>query len=142
MSSDLATRSLPRSVGYWMAVAAALYVLFNAIQAVIGPVSFAGHLGLPLLGPADDGFVFVYATRSAVIGLIALMLAWRRDLPTLALVVLVAAAMPVIDAIVLANHHAGTATVVRQLVTAGYLLVTWYLLRHHVRHRSSVTPAS
>ena len=124
-----------------MAILAALYLLFSAARAAIEPVAFARALGLPLTSPADNGFVFVYATRSALIGLVALTLAGRRDLSPLALLVAVAAGLPVLDAALIAGHRGPTASVAVQLATFGYLVVTWYLLRRHIRRSREVASA-
>jgi len=135
MTDDLAVRT--RSIGFWMAVLAALYLLFSASRAAIAPVAFAHGLGLPLTDPADDGFVFVYATRSAAIGLVALALAWRRELSALAVLVIVSAGIPVIDAVLIASHHGGAGSAVQQAASSVYLVVTWYLLRLHIRRAAS-----
>jgi hypothetical protein len=139
MTDDLAvrTRTLPRSPGFWMAVLVALYLLFSAGRAAIAPVAFAHSLGLPLTDPGDDGFVFVYATRSAAIALVALALAWRRELSALALLVIVSAGIPVIDAVLVASRHGGAASVVQQAASSVYLVVTWYLLRLHIRRAAA-----
>jgi hypothetical protein len=135
MTDDLAvrTRTLPRSVGFWMAVLGALYLLSSATRAAITPVSFAHALGLPLTNPADDGFVYVYATRSAAIGLLALALAWRRDIAQLALLVIVSAGVALLDVVLIASTHGSVGAVAQQAAGSVYLMVTWYLLRRYGR---------
>lgn len=139
MTDDLAApaRTVPRSAGFWMAVLGAAYLLFSAGHAALAPVSFASAFGLPLTSPADDGFVFVYATRSAAIGVAALALAWRRDTSALAVLVIVSAGIPVFDAVLIAARHGSVAGVVQQAASSAYLLVTWYLLRYARAARSA-----
>src|SRR5579859_5579216 len=124
-----------RSVGWWMTVIAALYLLVSAAIAAAAPVSFAHSLGLPLASTADDGFPVVYATRTTVIALLALILALRQEIAILSILVLLATVLPLTDAVVVATHHAGAPTAVKHLASAVYLLATWILLRHHL-HRS------
>jgi Domain of unknown function (DUF4267) len=126
---------VPRSVGYWLAVLAACYLMVNAAWAAFSPFGFADRLGLPLADPADDGLLYVYASRSAVIALLALVLAARRDLRALAWLVLLAAVLPFVDATLVARAHAPTGTLARHLVSGGYLVVTGILLVRHTRRR-------
>jgi hypothetical protein len=128
---------VPRSVGYWLAVIAALYLMVNAVWATLAPAGFAARLGLPLADPADEGLVYVYASRSAVIALVALAFAVRRDLRALAWLVLFAAVLPFVDMALTAHAHAGTGTLARHLVSGGYLVVTGLLLVRQTRRSTS-----
>jgi hypothetical protein len=115
-------------LGYGLAVLAAVYLLGNAAWAALAPAGFARRLGLPLAAPADGRLMYLYASRSAVIALLALVLAVRRDLAALSWLVLLAALLPFIDAVLVRRAHAGTGTLVRHLVSGGYLLITALLL--------------
>lgn len=116
--STLVRNRAVRSFGWWMVLAAMLYLLINAVTAATAPVSFAKGLGLPLTNTADDGFAIIYATRTTVIAILALILALRADIATLSLLVLVSIFLPLTDAAVVASQHAAVPTVLRHLSAA------------------------
>jgi len=124
-----------RSVGVWMALLLGLSQLVNAARAIIDPVGFAAYLGLPLLNPADTGFVHVYALRATFLGLFTLLLIARRDLTTLKWFALVAVLMPLGDMLLTATAGAPPATIARHAGYVIYIMVTCGLL-HRFTSRS------
>lgn len=124
------TKTSPwRSAGVWMIVILIGYILFNAVRATLGPVDFANYYGLPLDADESSAFVLVYAIRALFLGLFGLALLSRRDFKALALYALVGAVMPLGDAGLVLLEGGPTATVIRHLLTAGFLILTWFLLR-------------
>jgi hypothetical protein len=116
------------TVGFWMIAAGAAYLLLVAARAFVNPKAFAAYLGLPLADPADTGFVYVYAARSAFIGLLAVALLIRRDVSALSVFALLAVLMPVTDVILVNRANAGAGTVLRHSMVAVFLFVTSLLL--------------
>lgn len=123
-----AARSPWRSIGVWMAVFLVAYMLFNAIRAVQNPTAFATNYGVTP-APGNNAFVLVYAIRALFLGLFGAALVLRRNFGALALFALVAVVMPLGDATLVGIAGGPTTTVIRHLLTAVFLLATWFLLR-------------
>ena len=121
------------SIGFWMAVVLVVYILFNAVRAVADPVGFASNFGTPLTDAGDTGFVFAYAIRALFLGLFGLSLLIRRDLTTLMWYALIAAVMPLGDALLVGSAGGPTAAVVRHVATIAFLLATAFFLWRRVR---------
>lgn len=138
LTPDIVTKTSPwRSVGVWMTVILIGYILFNAVRATANPVDFAGSFGLPLGITDSSAFVLVYAIRSLFLGLFGLGLLLRRDFKGLALYALVAVVMPLGDAALVALEGAPTATVIRHLLIAAFLILTWFFLRRWIINQGS-----
>ena len=131
-----AQSSPSRSVGIWMVGFLVAYMLFNTVRAMLSPVDFAANYGVPLASAGNDGFVLVYAIRALFLGLFGLALLLRRNYGALALYALVAAVMPVGDALLVASKAGPTATVIRHALTAGFLVLTWFMLRRWLQKTS------
>jgi hypothetical protein len=123
-----------RAIGVWMSVILVIYILFNAVRAVVSPTDFAASYGTPLADPANDAFVLVYAIRALFLGVFGLVLLLRRDWRALALFALVGAIMPVGDAALVALKGGAAGTVIRHMLTAVFLVATWYLLQRWMRN--------
>lgn len=117
-----------KTIGFWMIVVGAAYLLVTAARAFAAPAGFASYLGLPLTDRSDTGFVRVYAARTLFIGSFAAALSIRRDLSTLSVFALLAVLMPVTDAVLVSRAGAGTGTVLRHASVGVFLLVTSLLL--------------
>jgi hypothetical protein len=126
-----------RSVGVWLVIILIAYILFNALRAVLDPVGFAAYYGLPLLA-GNESFVFVYAIRAVFLGLFGVALLARQDFRTLALYVLAAMVMPLGDAALVTFEGGSAGTVVRHILTAAFLLVTWFFVRRTAQTRLNV----
>jgi hypothetical protein len=105
------------------------YILFNAVRSVLNPVEFASYYGLPLANPDNDAFVFVYAIRALFLGLFGLGLLIRKQYGALALYALFGSVMPLGDALLVGVEGGGTAIIIRHLLTAGFLLMTWFFMQ-------------
>ena len=117
-----------RSAGYWMAVLIVVLMAVNAVRAFSDPVGFAAYLGLPLTDQKDTGFVNVYGLRAAFLGLFAAVLLIQQDLNALKWFALAAVIMPIGDAYLVSNAGAPTATLIRHVAIAIYLVATFYML--------------
>jgi len=124
MNSSAPRTALWRRPGPVLALVAAAFLLINVVRAVADPVAFADYLGLPLADPADTGFVLVYASRTAVLAGVTLLLVMLGRLRTLAWVSALAVVLPVTDAVLTSQAGASPGTVTRHAVIAVYLLVT------------------
>jgi hypothetical protein len=117
-----------RSVGILMVVVLIVYILFNAVRATLSPIEFAQYYGLPLDGE-NTAFVFVYAIRALFLGFFGLALLIRKQYAALGLYALVGSVMPIGDAILVSLEGGSTGTVIRHILTAGFLLLTWYFVQ-------------
>lgn len=127
-----------RSIGVWMAAAAALLMFVNAARAFGDPSAFSAYLGLPITDPAQSGFVLVYALRAAFIGLAVVLLLYARERRALGLFALAAVVMPVGDAWLTAAADAPAATIGRHVAIAAFLLVAAVLLLRQTATRAAV----
>lgn len=124
--------SVWRSPGIWMAAFIVAYILFNAVRATLNPVHFAVAFGIPLAGPEHDAFVLVYAIRALFLGLFGLALFVTRNYRVLGLFSLVAAVMPIGDAVLVASRGGGGAIVGRHVFIAVFLVLTWFLIERRL----------
>lgn len=122
-----------RSVGVWLAIILIGYLFFNVLRATLNPRDFAVYYGLPLSDSANDAFVYVYALRTLFLALFGVALLVGRNLKTLALYILIAAVMPIGDAVLVAFKGAALDTIIRHVLVVGFVLLTWFLLRRWVR---------
>jgi hypothetical protein len=128
-TSPIAGAASPwRAPGVWLAVILMLYMLFNVIRTVQDPVGFAETFGTPLTNPADSAFVFVYAIRALFLAVFGLVLIVQMRWQMLALFILVATIMPVGDALLVASQGGESTIIIRHVVIAGVLMLTWFLL--------------
>lgn len=123
-----------RSVGIWLTLLAALYLLINVIRAVVDPVAFAEFYGVPLAATGDGTWVLVYASRTLFVAAVASYVALRGSLRDAAVLVALATVMPIFDATLTAGAGAAAGTVLRHIAVVAVLLVTAGLLeRQHRR---------
>lgn len=128
-----------RSPGIWMSIILIGYILFNAVRSVLNPVEFASYYGLPLANPDNDAFVLVYAIRALFLGLFGLGLLIRKQYNALALYALIGSVMPLGDALLVGIEGGGTGVILRHLLTAAFLVMTWFFMRRWDLSRA-VTP--
>ena len=79
----------------------------------------------------------MYAIRALFLGLFGLALLARRDYKGLALYSLVGSVMPIGDAILVAVQGGGTAIIIRHVLTACFLVATWFFMRRWVYSRDT-----
>jgi hypothetical protein len=115
------------------------YILFNAVRSVLNPAEFASYYGLPLANPENDAFVLVYTIRALFLGLFGLGLLIRKQYNALALYALIGSVMPLGDALLVGIEGGGTGVILRHLLTAAFLVMTWFFMRRWDLSRA-VTP--
>ncbi|MGL5809912.1 MAG: DUF4267 domain-containing protein [Nocardioides sp.] len=112
-----AVRRLP-AAGY-LTLAAATLLLTNVARALLDPDGFARYFGAPL-GGGDPTFVWVYASRTALLVGILALLVWFRQWKLLAFAFTFATVLPLTDAW-LAARAGGTEAVPRHLAVAAVI---------------------
>ena len=120
----------------WLAFVMGLFQIINFGRTLGDPASFSDYMGLPIGAGGPEGFVYVYGLRSLFIGLVVLAFVMRRSVSALLVMALSALILPLGDAWLVYNVGGPTATVVRHLVIAVYILVTLFALLH-LRGRST-----
>ena len=115
-----------------------LFQIVNFGRSLADPASFSDYMGLPIGAGGPEGFVYVYGLRSLFIGLVVVAFVMRRSVQALLIMALAALILPLGDAWLVYDNGGSTATVVRHLVIAVYILITLLALLH-LRGRSSRT---
>lgn len=121
-----------RAAGPWLVLASAGYLLVNVLRVFLDEAGFARYFGLPLADGGDSGWTYVYASRTALLAGVALILLVRRELRLLSLYAALSVIGPGSDAITAANHDAAAGTIIRHVLTGVFLLlVAGLLARQH-----------
>lgn len=128
-NSPVAAPLVARSTGIWMAVGIALLQGFYAVWAFIDPQAVASYRGGPLAGDSAVLWVHAYGSRTLFIALVVLLLLRRGNLATLKWVTLLGLVMPVSDAWSAMHSADPEAGIVRHVLTAAYLLLTFAMLQ-------------
>ncbi|MGL5823446.1 MAG: DUF4267 domain-containing protein [Nocardioides sp.] len=121
--------------GVVLAALAAGYLTINVARALINPSGFATFFGTPLASAEDVTFVRVYATRTAVLVGLAVLLMVRRDWRTLAGLFALAVTLPLTDAWLVYAADGSTGIVIRHLITALVIASIAALLSRTARRR-------
>ena len=124
-----------RTVSPWLVLAASGYLLSNVLRVFLDEAGFARYFGLPL-GDGDNGWVYVYASRTTLLAVVALMLLARRDLRLLSMYAALSVLGPISDAILVAQHNASTGTIIRHFAAGLILLLIALLLARQLRRTS------
>jgi Domain of unknown function (DUF4267) len=127
-NSPVAAASVPRSVGILMAVGIALLQGFYAVWAFVDPQAVASYRGGSLAEDSAALWVHAYGSRTLFIALVVLLLLRRGDLETLKWVTLFGLVMPISDAWSATHSANPEAGIVRHVLTAAYLLLTFAML--------------
>lgn len=127
-NSPVVTASAVRSIANAMAVGIALLQGFYAAWAFVDPQAVAAYRGSSLEGDAAALWVHTYGSRTLFIALVVLFLLRRGDLPTLKWVTLFGLVMPMSDAWSAMHSADPDAGLVRHILTAVYLLLTFAML--------------
>lgn len=127
-NSPVAAASVSRSIGIWMAVGIALLQGFYAAWSFVDPQAVASYRGGSLEGDSVALWVYAYGSRTLFIALVVLLLLRRGDLATLKWVSLFGVVMPISDAWSAMNSADPEAGIVRHVLTAVYLLLTFAML--------------
>jgi hypothetical protein len=134
--SPLKSASTPspfRSIGIWMSLFLIVYMLYNVVRSALNPTDFISSFGFPPATVSTTTFVLVYSIRALFLGLFGLVLLLRRNFQALSLFVLVGTVMPLGDAALVAGTGAPFPTILRHLLIAGFLLLTWFFLRRWIQ---------
>ncbi len=102
--------------------------LFYAIFAYLDPAAFAVLRGTDLWAENDADWVQIYASRTAFIGLIILLMLLLKHYRLLMFAALFGLVMPLTDAWLAYASQAASGVIIKHLLTAAYLLVTGVLL--------------
>jgi len=127
-NSPVAAASVSRSIGIWMAVGIAVLQGFYAAWAFVDPQAAASYRGGSLEGDSATLWVHAYGSRTLFIALVVLLLLRRGDLATLKWVTLFGLIMPISDAWSAMQSADPEAGIVRHVLTAAYLLLTFAML--------------
>jgi len=121
-----------RAAGPWLVLASAGYLLVNVLRVFVDQDGFARYFGLPLQD-GDSGWVYVYASRTALLAVVALILLARRELRLLSIYAACTVLGPISDAILVAHNHGAVGTVIRHIATGLLLLLIAGLLARQQR---------
>lgn len=133
-----ATPSSPfRSIGLWMSLFLIVYMLYNVVRSALNPTDFISAFGFPPANVSTITFVWVYSIRALFLGLFGIVLLIRRHYQALSLFVLVATVMPLGDAGLVAATGAPLPVILRHLLIAGFLLLTWFFLHRWTKRQSA-----
>jgi Domain of unknown function (DUF4267) len=127
-NSPVAAASVSRSIAIWMAVGIALLQGFYAMWAFVAPQAVASYRGGSLDGDSALLWVHAYGSRTLFIALVVLLLLRRGDLATLKWVTLFGLVMPISDAWSAMHSANPEPGIVRHVLTAAYLLLTFAML--------------
>jgi len=123
------TRAKPcKTIGFWCAMIMALAQATSALRAFADPEAFSIYMGLPVSGPNELAFVMVYALRTTLIAGLTFYLAITGRLRALAVIALIALALPIGDALLSAQANADPSIVTRHTIIAGFLAFTAIML--------------
>ncbi|MDX2077503.1 MAG: DUF4267 domain-containing protein [bacterium] len=128
-----------RSIGVWMAIILIVYQLFNFIRALLNPIEFASSFGVSLDADSNNAYIIVYAIRTLFIGLFGLALVVNRKWDILTLYALIAVVIPLGDALIVALNGGASGTIVRHVLTALFVLATWFMLQRWVKQFSTTS---
>lgn len=110
-ASEAAMAGKSAAPRYWTTPAIGLTLLVGlaflliGLRAIIAPTAMSTAFGLPMVTANETAFVQVYGSRTIALALLALGLLWRRELRSLALLLTIAAPLPLFDAWLLASRH-------------------------------------
>lgn len=72
---------ITRTVGLYLVILIALAQLSNGVRALLDPLEFSGYFGVT--ASADVAWVKIYALRCLLLGTLAAVLLWRREISAL-----------------------------------------------------------
>jgi hypothetical protein len=111
--------------------------LAYAFYAFADPAAFSLIRGTELFAAGDSDWVRIYASRTLFIALIVGYLLYSKQVRILAVASLLGIVMPIIDAWLAYQASAGDKVLLKHVVTALFLFVTFVILRSVVRRGRS-----
>jgi uncharacterized membrane protein len=121
-----------RSAGVWLVVALVVYLSVGFIRSLVSPEALSVSFGLTRADGAS-AYVQVYGIRALFLALYATALILRKDIKALSLYVLVAAAIPAGDAVLIAVNDGAVSAIATNVVVTLVLLATSRLLQRQTR---------
>lgn len=122
---------ITRTVGFYLVILIALAQLSNGLRGLLDPLNFSAYFGVP--ASADPAWVRIYGLRSLLLGTLAAVLLWRREISALRWFSLLALPLPLGD--LWLSHQAGAGTVIllRHAAVALVLVMTFTSLQRWLR---------
>ncbi|WP_368564784.1 DUF4267 domain-containing protein [Pseudoxanthomonas sp. UTMC 1351] len=111
--------------------------LAYALYAFADPAGFSLLRGTELFAAGDSDWIRIYASRTLFIALIIGYLLYRKHFKILAVASLLGIVMPVTDAWLAYQASAGDKVILKHVVTALFLIITFAILRSVVRRGQS-----
>jgi hypothetical protein len=123
--------------GYVLVFLMAALQLAYALYAFANPAAFSLTRGTELFAAGDSDWVRIYASRTLFIALIIGYLLYRKQFKILSTASLLGTVMPITDAWLAYQASAGANVLLKHVVTALFLFVTFIILRSVVRRGQS-----
>jgi hypothetical protein len=123
--------------GFVLVFLMAALQLAYAIYAYADPAAFSLTRGTELFAAGDSDWVRIYASRTLFIALIISYLLYRKQFKILSTASLLGTVMPITDAWLAYQASAGANVLLKHVVTALFLFVTFIILRSVVRRGQS-----
>ncbi len=118
-----------QKIGLALVVIMALIQAFYAVFAYLDPTAFAAVRGTDLFSSLDGDWVKIYGSRTLFIALLLGYLVYARQYAVLMYSALFGLVMPITDAYLAYEAQAAMKVILKHIATAGFLLVTAYILR-------------
>ena len=112
--------------------------LAYALYAFADPAAFSLTRGTELFAAGDSDWVRIYASRTLFIALIIGYLLYSKQVKILAVASLLGIVMPITDAWLAYQASAGDKVLLKHVVTALFLVVSFIILRSVARRGQSV----
>ncbi len=122
------------NLGFVLALLMAILQAIYAVYAYVDPTAFALFRGTVLQVVGDADWVKIYASRTLFVAGIIGILLYFKNYKILAWTALLGLVMPITDALLAYQAQAADQVVIKHLVTAVYLLLTFFVLRNVVRN--------
>ena len=129
-------------LGYVLVLLMAILQAAYAVYAYFDPAAFADLRGTALQLSGDADWVKIYASRTLFVALIIGFLLYLRNYKILAWAALFGLVMPLTDAWLAYQALASDKVVIKHVITAVYLLVTFFVLRAVVRKSEHIPEPS
>jgi hypothetical protein len=123
--------------GFVLVFLMAALQLAYALYAFANPAAFSLTRGTELFAAGDSDWVRIYASRTLFIALIIGYLLYRKQFKILSTASLLGTVMPITDAWLAYQASAGANVLLKHVVTALFLFVTFIILRSVVRRGQS-----
>ncbi len=124
-------------VGFVLVLLMAALQGFYAVYAYLDPNAFSGVRGTDLI-VGDEPWVQIYASRTLFIALLIGYFLYLKHYKILMMAALFGVVMPLTDGVLAYTAGADSAIIVKHVLTAIYLIVTFFVLRKIVGLKNHV----